>query len=178
MNFLISPQMETPQWLSEAQFIFFLNLNYITCTWVCSHYLFSCHWVLVWLPRIHSVLLGVYTYYCNPLNLLFSRLSNPCSLWLFLYQRSLTFLNVFMAVSLLCCLTPVAPSLFFIPKPRSGHITPNLVTTGLSRWEGSFNLLITVLLMQPRKLLTFTAARRHSELVVSLLSTTAPKSLL
>lgn len=178
MNFFISPQMETPQRLSATQFIFFLYLNCIPCTWVCTHYLFSCHWVPVWLPYIHSIKLGVYTYYWNPLNLLFSRLSSPCSLRLFLYQRSLSILNVFMAVSLLCCLTPVAPSPFCILKPRTGHITPNLVMKGLSRWEGSFSLLTTAFLLQPGRLLTFSAARTHRELVVSLLSTTIPRPLL
>lgn len=72
-----------------------------------------------------------------PLNLLLSRLSSPHSTSLFWYERCSSPLIIFMALS---ALVPPCHCASCKREPRNGHTTPDVVSLGESKKEGSHSL--------------------------------------
>lgn len=93
-----------------------------------------------------------------PLSLLFSWLSSLSYLSLSLPEKCSSPLIIFMP---LCCTAPVCPCLSCAKDPRTEHSTPDMVSPGSGRGEGSplSACWKCSALMQPKRLLAFFAAR-------------------
>lgn len=153
-GFWMSPRTETPQppwatcasvWKAEIHLLWELSIS--------AFYLLPCHWGLLtraWLPLL-NFLQPAFTHTDKaPLSLAFSTLSGPSSL------RFPHMKDVPVPGPPLCTSTefvPVYPCFSHTGETRTESSTSGMASPVLRRGFTSINLLATILLMQPRRLL-------------------------